>query len=157
MLTRLAANPAGAVHGTILTTAVTAAASARGELAGPIAAANMVTLVVFWLAHVYSSVLGQRLNGEKFRWAGLPSTMMHELAMLEAAAPSLLFLLLASAGLIGNALAIDLALANGVVQLLAWGIIAARRLGWSWPASLTAGAFDAALGIIIVMLKALLK
>ena len=32
----------------------------------------------------------------------------------------------------------------------------ARRLGWLWPAALLTGAIDAALGAVIIVLKALL-
>ncbi|HKD96666.1 MAG TPA: hypothetical protein VKB69_03595, partial [Micromonosporaceae bacterium] len=55
-LTRLTTNPARAIYGTIVATAVTAASSEH-EPIGTIAAAVTVTLVVFWIAHVYSAVL----------------------------------------------------------------------------------------------------
>jgi hypothetical protein len=54
--------------------------------------------------------------------------MSNELAMIEAPALSIVFLLLGAGGLLGDQLAVNLALANGVAQLLFWGIVAARRL-----------------------------
>jgi hypothetical protein len=82
--------------------------------------------------------------------------MANELPMIEAPALSIIFLLLGAVGLLREQLAVNLALANGVAQLLIWGIVVARRLGWSWFASILAGAVDASSGVVIIVLKALL-
>ena len=155
-LARLAANPSGAIYGTIVATAVTAAASAHDETPARIAAANVLTLLVFWLAHVYSEVLAHRLRGAEFRVSVVRTTMANELPMIEAPALSIVFLLLGALGLLDDQLAINLALANGVAQLFIWGIVVARRLGWSWPASALSGVVDASFAVVIILLKALL-
>jgi hypothetical protein len=153
---RLAANPAGAIYGTILATSVIAAAGNHGEPPGRIAAATAGTLLVFWLAHVYSEALGNRLASTRFTLAAARATMVDELPMVEAPLPSILFLVLGAVGLIGDRLAINLALANGVAQLFGWGALAGRRLGWSWLATAANGLVYAAFGVVIILLKALL-
>jgi hypothetical protein len=150
---RLAANPSGAIYGTILATAVIAAAANHGEPPGRIAAATGGTLLVFWLAHVYSELLAR---GGRFRWTAVRAAMADELPMVEAPLPSIVFLVLGAVGLLGDRLAVNLALANGVAQLLGWGALAGRRAGWSWFATLATGLVYAAFGVVIVLLKALL-
>src|SRR4051812_35929725 len=93
-LARLAANPSGAVYGTIVATAVIAAAGAHAEHAGRIAVVTVVTLLVFWLAHVYSEVLEHRLRGQRWWFATVREVMTDELAMIEAPALSIVLLLL---------------------------------------------------------------
>ena len=77
--------------------------------------------------------------------------------MLEAPAPSVLLLPLAALGLMDQGIAVSLALLNGVAQLFGWGFIVGRRLGWSRPQSLLAGAIDGTFGLLIVGLKVLLQ
>lgn len=48
----VAANPRGAIYGTIVATAVIAASAAGGKSPALILVATVATLVVFWLAHV---------------------------------------------------------------------------------------------------------
>jgi hypothetical protein len=58
----VAANPSGAIYGTIVTCAIIAAASAGGKSPDLILTATITTLLVFWLAHVYADFLGHRLR-----------------------------------------------------------------------------------------------
>jgi hypothetical protein len=116
----------------------------------------VVTLLVFWLAHVYSAILERGLLQGRLRGSAIRDTVVDELAMIEAPVLSVLFLLLGAAGLLDHRLAVNLALANGVVELYAWGVAVARRLGWSWPAALAFGLVDAAFGVVIILLKAVL-
>src|SRR4051812_7195318 len=82
-LARLTANPSGAVYGTIISTAVIAAASVHNGTPEQILAANVLTLLVFWLAHVYSEVLEHRLRTSEFHFRVVRATMANELAMVE--------------------------------------------------------------------------
>jgi hypothetical protein len=76
--------------------------------------------------------------------------------MLAAPALSILFLLLGALGLFDEELAVRLALWNGVVQLLGWGIDVGRRRGQAWPAALLIGLLNAAFGVAIIILEVLL-
>src|SRR5918994_1847485 len=112
----VAANPRGAIYGTIV-----------------------ATLLVFWLAHVYAHFLDHQVRHDRTRWKVLASIMGQELSMLAAPALSILFLLLGALGLLNEPLAVRLALWTGVVQLFGWGIEVGRRRGRTWPAALFAG------------------
>jgi hypothetical protein len=89
----MAANPRGAIYGTIVATAVVAA-SAHDQRPGLILAATVATLLVFWIAHVYSEVLAQGLRQAGLDLSVAPAVMAGELSMLAAPALSVLFLLL---------------------------------------------------------------
>lgn len=52
-----------------------------------------------------------------------------------------------------EALAVGLALWNGVVQLVGWGIDVGRRRGQGWPAALLTGLVNGAFGVMIVLLE----
>ena len=151
----VAANPRGAVYGTIVATAVIAA-SAHDERPGFILAATVATLLVFWIAHVYSEVLAHGLRQATLDLSVVPATMARELSMLAAPALSVVFLLLGALGLFGEQLAVRLALWNGVAQLVGWGVEVGRRLGRSWPAALLGGVVNGALGVVIILLEVLL-
>lgn len=155
-LGRLAGNPSGAVYGTILTTAIIAATAADKANAGRVAATTVVTLLVFWLAHVYSDLLGLRLRHGDHRGRALGYAMAQQAALLEGPAPTLAVLGLGSAGLVEDRLAINLALAGGVIQLFAWGVVVARRLGRAMPAAIVAGLVDAGFGAAVIGLETLL-
>jgi hypothetical protein len=151
----IAANPRGAVYGTIVATAVIAA-SAGHSSPGTILAATVATLAVFWLAHVYADFLDHGLRQARFHPKVLPGIMAGELSMLAAPALSVVFLLLGAVGLVDERLAIRLALWNGVVQLVAWGTDVGRRRGQAWPAALLTGLVNGAFGVVIIVLEVLL-
>ena len=89
----VAANPRGAIYGTIVATAVIGASATGGKAPELILIATVATLLVFWLAHVYADVLDHGLrHGRAAKAVG--SIMAQELSMLAAPAPSILFLLL---------------------------------------------------------------
>ena len=115
-----------------------------------------LTLLVLWLAHVYTRVLEHGLlHGP--RDAGIVrEAMVRELAIVEAPLPSLAVLLLAPLGLVSDRVAVTLALGTGIVQLWAWGVAAGRALGRSWPGAAVGGLVDAGLGLAVIALESLL-
>src|SRR5437762_8401301 len=153
---RLLANPSRAIYGTIVATALIAATSAHDSDPARLAAAVVLTLLVFWLAHVYAQVLEHGLRQRHLHAHLVRSTMSEEFAMVEAPGLSVVILLIGAAGWIGPQLAVNLALANGIVQLTLWGVAVARQLGRTWPVAVVAGLVNAGFGIVVVTLKALL-
>jgi hypothetical protein len=151
----IAANPRGAVYGTIVATALIAA-TARHQPPELILTATVATLLVFWIAHVYADFLDHGLRQDRFHMGVLPAIMARELSMLAAPALSILFLLLGAVGLLDEELAVRLALWNGVVQLVGWGIDVGRRRGQAWPAALLTGLVNGAFGVVIILLEVLL-
>ncbi|HYS36846.1 MAG TPA: hypothetical protein VEO01_14585 [Pseudonocardiaceae bacterium] len=95
----LAANPRGATHGTIVATAVIAA-TARHESPLIVLLTTVATLLVFWLAHVYSDVLDLQLREPGSDLKAVWSVMVRELSMLVAPGLSILFLVLGALGLL---------------------------------------------------------
>ena len=152
----IAANPRGAIYGTIIATSVIAAMAASGKSAALILTATATTLLVFWLAHVYADFVDRGLRYANLDLKLLASIMGHELSMLAAPALSILFLLLGAVGVLDEPMAVRLALWNGVVQLVGWGIEVGHRRGQPWPASLLTGLINGAFGLVIIFLEVLL-
>jgi hypothetical protein len=152
----VAANPRGAIYGTIVASAVIAAAAAAGKSPDRILAITVATLLVFWLAHVYAHLLDHQVRHDRTRWQVLASIMIQELSMVAAPALSILFLLLGTLGVLNEPQAVRLALWTGVVQLFGWGIEAGRRRGRAWPAALLAGLINGVFGVVIIILEVLL-
>jgi hypothetical protein len=155
-LARLAVNPSRAIYGGIVATAVIVAASSHDEPMLAVAAATALTVVVFWIAHVYSAVLEHRYHGNRLRLRDVRRIMSEELPMVEAAVLPIVVLLVGAFDQVSDQAATNVALAAGVAQLLVWGAVAARRAGWSWPATLGASAIDGVLGLLVIGLKSIL-
>jgi hypothetical protein len=149
----VAANPSGAIYGTIVTCAIIAAASAGGKSPDLILTATITTLLVFWLAHVYAHFLDHEVRHDRTQWRVLASIMGQELSMIAAPALSILFLFLGALGLLNEPLAVSLALWTGVAQLVGWGIDVGRRRGRAWPAALLIGLINGAFGVVIIILE----
>ena len=149
----LAANPRAAIYGAIVASAVIATTAGGHQSAELILEATLATLVIFWLAHVYADFLGHGLRHARSNLRLLASIMVQELSMLVAPALSILFLLLGALEVLEEALAVGLALWNGVVQLVGWGIDVGRRRGQAWPAALLTGLVNGAFGVVIVLLE----
>ena len=145
-----------AIYGTITATAVIGAGAGHAPLT-TVLALTIATLVILWLAHVYTGALGHHLKGgTQLRWATVRESMGEESPMLFAPALSVLVLLLGIFGVLAEHTAARLAIWIGVAQLFAWGVVYARRQGWSWQSSALAGIVNGAFGLVIVFLEVLL-
>jgi hypothetical protein len=150
-----APDTAGAIYGTIAAMAVIAGTASSTSHAKPLSLA-VATLFVFWLAHVYAQALSHHLRGARqLDRAEVRTAMAEERPLLEGPVPLLVVLALGTSGLIDQDLAIRLALWLGVAELLAWGILYARRQRWSWLTSVIAGAVNGLFGLLIVSLEVL--
>jgi hypothetical protein len=80
-------NPSGVVYGTIAVGAVLAAESTRRETYGDTIAATVLVLVLYWLAHTYATVVGDRLAERQTLTARrLWRAFVHEAALVKGAA-----------------------------------------------------------------------
>jgi hypothetical protein len=79
--------------------------------------------------------------------------MVEEWSLLQGPAPLLLLLVLGELGILEERQAVRLALWLGVVELVTWATLYARRQSWPWLTALTAGAVNGAFGLIIVILE----
>jgi hypothetical protein len=151
------ANVAGAIYGQVLVTSFVAALSEAESIdAGEIFGGLLVTMLVFWLAHVYADAVAQRLeHKDPLTWREVWNIAKYEWPMLQAAVPALLALSLGWAGALPTLTAVRLAIGVGVVALLAWGFVIARVSGLSALATLGSVALNGAFGLGIVALKLL--
>jgi len=148
---------AGAIYGTIVATAVIAGLSEDDEVSSTdMVLGTLGTTIVFWVAHVYARILGERAQrrtrptSEQVRAVARTEWPMVESGAL-IAAPALL----AALGVWSRDFGANLAVALGVAILFGIGILFARREGVGWLGALLAGTINGLLGALIVVLKTL--
>lgn len=150
----LIANPSAAILGTILADAVIAGTDER-QPAWTTFVVTAITLVVFWLTHIYTQAIGQHLRARGRPVMALRTLAGHELAVIEGGVPTLILLALGALHLLEEDLAVNLAMWAGVAALFGWGALAGYRRDPGWKAPLLAGALGGVLGVFVVVLKAL--
>jgi hypothetical protein len=146
---------AGSVYGAIVVMGTLTAGSAGGERhAWKLAVATAGTVIVLWMAHVYSHSLGESLERERaVTRREFTAIARRESSIPLAAAAPIAMLVLGAAGVFRESTAVWLALAIGIATLAAAGIGYARaeRLGRS--ATIVAVAVNVALGLAIVAME----
>jgi len=145
----------GFVYGTLVAMAlVIAGAKAYPDSPGRITAFVVLTAVVLWLAHVYAHGVGHSVSeGKRMSLAELGHIARREGAIVEAALPPIVPLLLAAVGLISTQAAIWAALALGLVVLGVQGVEFARIERLGWIGTLTSIAANVGFGLLLVALK----
>jgi cell division protein FtsW (lipid II flippase) len=149
---------AGTVYGTIIVMA-TIAAGARTAEDHPweLAAAVAVSVIVLWIAHVYSNTLAESLQrGRRLDFAEFRALARHELAMPGAAIAPVAALVLGALDVLAIRTAMWLALGLGVATLAVQGARYAALERLSRPATVVSIALNVSLGLVIVVLKALI-
>ena len=146
--------PAG-IFGTIIGASVIAAADPNDPLQDVVWAV-LVTLVVYWLSERWSEVLASNLRGMPITRRRIAEVFGQGWPMVEASYTPLVVLGLSKTLGATNGTALDLALAWCVGTLGALGVLAGRRAGLSRWAVVGSGAFTAALGLVLIILKAFL-
>ncbi len=149
---------AAGVYGTLLTLSVLVGLSLKGSGPGVMAVTVLVSVVVFWIAHVHAGLVARWVaagEGRPGRGA-VAEVMAREAPMLESAVPAVVLLLLAAIGILGTKLAVWIALVYGVVALAVWGALIARRAHLGTTGVLLVSGVNLALGALIVALKLLI-
>jgi len=149
-------NFAAAVYGSILAAGVVASLDVGEVTDGDMTVALAGTMLVFWLAHVWSEAMGDRIYDPRpYTWRRLRAVAAWHWPMVQASLGPLGALVFADLGVYSLDAAVTIALAISVAQLVAWGIAVGRRTFGRWPAALLSGAVDGLLGLAIVVLKTL--
>lgn len=147
-------NFAAAVYGSILAAGVVASMDVGDATDGEMTVALAGTMFVFWLAHVWSEAIGDRMNDPRpYTWRRMRAVASWHWPMVQASLGPLAALLLADVGVWSLGTAVTAALLVSIAQLVGWGIAVGRRTFDSWPAALLSGAVDGMLGVLIVVLK----
>jgi len=145
--------PADGIYGTIITASVLA--SAGDELAaGPLAISVLITLAVYWLADVYSELLGGHFErGRLPSWPEVRTAMIVAWPMVGASFIPLAVLGLARLSGLSSPQAASAALATAIVMLAiyAWAAGHAAQLRGLRLAFVTGIA--GLLGVLMIVLK----
>ena len=116
-----------------------------------------VTVLVFWTAHVYSHGLGESLIlGRRLSAGELAVIARRESSILTAGLLPGAMIVLGAAGVFSHRAALWLAVGVGVATLTVQGVRYARLERLSRTGEILTVAVNLALGLIIVVLKALL-
>jgi len=152
-------NFSGAIYGSLLAASVVVSAGASGKFEiGPLrlAALLIVTGFVFWLAHAYAQLVGDRIQHAMFDSAEIARVARHEWPLLQSAflpaAAAVLFGVLGA----GNAAATWAALITAIAAQIGWATLASVRAGANGRLVAATALVNLALGLIIVVLKSAL-
>jgi hypothetical protein len=135
-------HPESAIYGTLIAAAILATKAYNGQSGAEVIESAGLLLVIFWIAHVYASVLGERLR------AALADQSM----LLGSLAPVLVFAVVRGAGASVNSSGLA-ALWFTVGLLIFWGLLAAVRGGARGLELVAETLVCALLGFGVVVLK----
>jgi hypothetical protein len=140
-----------AVYGSFLVASVIGFGYESGAGARTITASVFGSMLVFWVAHVWSEVVGERIRlGQAFAPRHALFIARREWPLVEAGALPSLLVALAWWGAWSRDTGVRLALAAALVQIVVWGFAAGRRAGGSTRAALALAAGDGVLAVLLL-------
>ncbi len=147
-------DPAEAIYGTLIAAAVLATKAHTGESGAVVLWSALLVLGLYWAAHVYADVIGERLTTlTRPGWSSILQAALRDWSMLRGALiPVAVFALVRGLGASVNASGLS-ALWVTVALLGCWGLVAAVRggaRGWELAVETT---LCASLGLLVVVLK----
>jgi len=146
---------AGTVYGTIVVMGAIAAGATTDPRPGKLAAAVAATVVVLWIAHVYSDALAETVKlGRRLDRTELASVARRELAIPLAGVAPVTALVLGEVGVLRESTAGWLAMGIGLATLLVQGIRYAGVERLSPLGTAVTVGINLGLGLLIVGLKA---
>ncbi|MEU7095513.1 hypothetical protein [Kitasatospora aureofaciens] len=143
---------AGAVYGSMLAASVIAASGVhetRPRLS--LILLLVVTGLVFWVAHVYAHLAGEREVGRRVGWHRVREVGREEWPLVEASALPALAVLVSP--WLGTGDSAWLAVGVAVAQQVGWATLGARRAGASTGQAAVEGVVNLLLGLCIVAAK----
>ncbi|MBL1098638.1 hypothetical protein [Streptomyces coffeae] len=147
----------GAVYGSLLAASVVAGTGTPAPYPRvQLVALLLITGLVFWAAHVYARLAGERLGERPLNGREVRRVALHEWPIVQAAVPPAVAVAISpllGLGLEGTSW---LALGVAVAEQVGWASVAVRRAGASLRLTLVAGAGNLLLGLVIVTAKATL-
>lgn len=150
-------NPGDAVYGAIAVGALLAAETPRRETYAKTVAAVVITLLLYWLAHSYADLAGERLrSGARLTARSLLATMLRELPILIGAAIPLATLLICWVAGTGLSVAVIAAVWTSAGIVLAIELAAGLRGHLRGRELLSQAFVGAVLGSLIILLRSVL-
>lgn len=149
---------AGTVYGTIIVLSVlTAGAPAFEHNEWKLEIIAGLTVLVFWLAHVYTHILGESIHeGHRLDREELNVIARRELAIPRAAVLPMIVIALSALGVIKTNTALWIAIGVGVTTLIIAGIRFARLERLSTIGTIASVSINLAFGLALVVLKSVL-
>ncbi|QMU69137.1 hypothetical protein [Streptacidiphilus sp. P02-A3a] len=148
---------AAAVYGSLLAASVIAASSTAGTFPRvETVVLLLVTGLVFWVAHSYARLVGERSAGQRLNWGQARAVGLREWPLVEAAV--LPAVMVAISPLLGLGLTATgwLALGVAVAQQVGWAYVGALHATSSRRVATVEAAINLVLGLVIVAAKAAL-
>jgi hypothetical protein len=149
----------GAIEGTIVATAVVAGLD-ESDSVSPLRASWIVvaTGTFFWVAHVYADLVAARFKGHhRMQRQDITRVMAAEWPLLQSSFVLAVPLLLGGLGALDDGIAFDLAWLGGIAALVTWGVVFARREGHGLAGVIGAASLNAAVGLLIIGLKVVVR
>jgi len=154
----LAENPAGVVYGVITVGALMAAESGRHESYIDAFASSLIATLLYWLAHSYSDLLGDRLStGEPLTIKVLARELAHDWAIVRGAAIPLLALVIAWVIGADRESGVTAALRTAVVTVVVFELLAGIRAKSTPGELLLKAGVGVTMGIAILAVKGILR
>jgi hypothetical protein len=149
--------PAEVIYGTLIAAAVLATKAHKGESGARVWWSALLVLALYWLAHVYADVVGERLRTRtRPGWKGIVNAALRDWGMLRGALiPVAVFGLVRLFGAAVNAAALT-ALWVTILLLACWGLVAALRGGARGLELAAETLVCAALGFLVLLLKSVI-
>jgi hypothetical protein len=146
---------AAAVYGSIVAAALIEAFRGEHAQAETTALAVLSTMGVFWLAHVWSAIVGERLHRRERRLGlhRVAQIARAEWPLVEASFAPVFVLCLGWVGVVSDNVAEELALIVCIIQLFGWGLAVGLRAYDHWTGALLSGLANGALGLMVVSLE----
>jgi hypothetical protein len=149
----------GAIYGSLLAASVVVGTAAGGHYDVPpwrLATLLVATGLVFWVAHAYAGLVGDRIHHATLNRREIVSVGRREWPLLQTAFPPAAAAVFA--GLLGasNGAAAWCALIVAIAAQVGWATLASVRSGASGPLILGTILVNMGLGMIVVILKSAL-
>jgi hypothetical protein len=147
---------AAAIYGAIISASLIVPFFEQHGSAETVALTLLSTMAVFFLAHVWSTLVGERIHsGSRYSQRHTFAVARSEWPLLEATFGPVFALLLGWAGVWSDSTAERVALGVCLAQLFVWGVVVGRRTGGGWVEAGLSGVVNLALGAGLIWLEVL--
>ena len=149
-----AAYYAAAVYGSIISAALIVPFFEQHGSAETVALTLLSTMAVFFLAHVWSTIIGERIHtGSAYNTRHTLAVARSEWPLLESTFVPVLVLLLGWAGVWSDSTAERIALVVCLVELFVWGVVVGRKAYPGRASAILSGLVNVALGVGLIWLE----
>lgn len=146
-------NTGGLLYGTIVCAAALTLGAGKGEDEASLIQAMASTLVIYWLAHVYTATVGGRVPGETVTLRRrITAAARHESSILLGGLPALLTEISLSLAGVTIWVSVLSSISVAIVMLVIDGLLAGMSAGVSGWRLGTEGASAAVFGVLIAIL-----